>query len=167
VEPDLTLEEESYKFISFWARFKPPKNRPKIFADSSLPPECVDYMRSVLRWDVIQLRDASPSPGSALESAVYERARLDNSIFLTMNLDYLNDDRFPLRLSPGIIVIDVDSKEPEAINLVLGRHYQFLGGCLSKISTYFRSSKMRITSTGWFVEVLSRNSQVELYRWVS
>lgn len=167
MKQDLTLEEESYRFISFWTRCRPPKERPKIFVDSSVPRECVEYMRSVLKWDVVQFVEHLSSSGVTLESAVYERARTDNRIFLTKNLNYLNDERFPLRLSPGIIVLDVGAMEPEEINLVLGRHYQFLGGCLSKISTYFRRSKMRITNTGWFLEVLGRNSEVEWYRWVS
>lgn len=167
MEQESALDEESYRFISFWARFRPPREGPKIFADSTVPPECVEYMCSVLKWDVIQFRDSLSIPEISPESAVYEKARLDNRIFLTMNKDYLNDERFPLRLSPGIIVLDVDYKKPEEINLLLGKHYKFLGGCLCKISSYFKMSKMRITLTGWSLEVLNRRSQVESYQWVS
>ena len=90
-------------FAELVARAGPP-NRPRIYADANVPAGLVAYMRDQLAWDVlfiIEHDDLRRAP----DRRHYELARQLGRTLLTLDRDYLDDQRYPPAESGGVIVV--------------------------------------------------------------
>ena len=81
-----------------------PPDRPRIYADANVPAGLVTFMRDRLRWDVlfvIEHDDLRRAP----DRRHFELARQLGRTLLTLDRDYLDDQRYPPAESGGVIVV--------------------------------------------------------------
>lgn len=89
---------------------------PRIYADANLPRGIVLAMRETLGWDVLfvlehdDLRRAS-------DREHYARARDQARTLITLDRDFLDEKRFPIDSSGGVIVCSAPG-EPELLLLL-------------------------------------------------
>ena len=77
---------------------------PRIYADANVPAGVVAFMRQRLRWDVfyvVEHRDLLRAP----DSEHYRMARQLHRTLLTIDRDYLDDERFPPQEGGGVLVV--------------------------------------------------------------
>jgi hypothetical protein len=78
--------------------------QPRIYADANVPAGLVTYMRTRLHWDVLfvledeQLRRAP-------DTKHYRLAQQLRRTLVTLDRDYLDDERFPPDEGSGVLVI--------------------------------------------------------------
>jgi predicted nuclease of predicted toxin-antitoxin system len=77
---------------------------PRIYADANVPAGVVSFMRHELGWDVLHVIEHDDLR-RATDARHYELARQLQRTLVTIDRDYLDDRRFPPRLSSGLIVI--------------------------------------------------------------
>lgn len=77
---------------------------PRVYVDANLPAGAVAAMRRELGWDVlfvIEHDDLRRAP----DAEHYRRARDLGRTLITLDRDFLDNRRFPLDESPGVIVM--------------------------------------------------------------
>ena len=77
---------------------------PRIYADANVPAGIVAYMRGRLQWDVLfvlEEDDLRRAPDLRHYQLAYQLRRT----LVTMDRDYLDDRRFPMAQSGGVLVI--------------------------------------------------------------
>src|SRR3954469_10259133 len=89
--------------------------RPRIYADANVPAGLVAHMRERLQWDVlfvIEDDDLRRAP----DVKHYHLAQQLRRTLVTMDRDYLDDRRFPLTSSGGVLVIQApDERQLSAL----------------------------------------------------
>lgn len=78
--------------------------RPRIYADANVPAGLVAHMRQRLEWDVLFVLE-EPDLRRAPDTRHYQLAQQLRRTLVTMDRDYLDDRRFPLAESGGVLVI--------------------------------------------------------------
>jgi Domain of unknown function (DUF5615) len=76
---------------------------PRVYADANVPAGLVAYMRSGLGWDVLFVLEEDDLR-RAPDLRHYELAHQLRRTLVTLDRDYLDDRRFPVAESPGVIV---------------------------------------------------------------
>ncbi len=77
---------------------------PRIYADANIPAGLVAFMRTRLRWDVlfvVEHDDLRRAP----DVEHFRLARQLRRTLVTLDRDYLDDRRFPLADSAGVLVV--------------------------------------------------------------
>jgi Domain of unknown function (DUF5615) len=77
---------------------------PRIYADANVPAGIVAHMRVSLGWDVLFVLEADDLR-RAPDTKHYQLARQLRRTLVTMDRDYLDDRRFPMDASGGVLVI--------------------------------------------------------------
>lgn len=78
--------------------------QPRVYVDANVPAGIVVYMRARLRWDaffVIEHDDLRRAP----DDEHYRLARQLRRTLITCDRDYLDDRRFPMDESGGVLVL--------------------------------------------------------------
>jgi hypothetical protein len=78
---------------------------PLVYADANVPAPLIGFMRERLRWDVLHVLD-EPAWRRATDVAHFHRARDLRRTLITLDHDFLEERRFPLAASPGVIVLN-------------------------------------------------------------
>src|SRR5437660_12767138 len=78
--------------------------RPRIYADANVPAGIVAHMRLRLQWDVLFVLEDNELR-RAPDVRHYQLAQQLRRTLVTMDRDYLDDRRFPLGESGGVLVI--------------------------------------------------------------
>ena len=99
---------------------------PLVYADANVPAPLVGFMREHLHWDVLHVID-EPAWRRATDLAHFHRARDLQRTLITLDHDFLEDRRFPLVDSPGVIVLN-------------GPDDRALRRLLADVDTYLRRS---------------------------
>ena len=92
--------------------------RPRIYADANVPAGIVSHMRARLQWDVLfvlEQEDLRRAP----DTRHYQLARQLRRTLVTLDRDYLDDRRFPLDDSGGVLVIQ--APDERQLSKLLGR----------------------------------------------
>jgi hypothetical protein len=76
---------------------------PRIYADANIPTGVVEYMRSVLAWDVFFVLEHDDVRRAA-DLVHYRLARQLGRTLVTLDRDYVDDRRFPPAEGAGVIV---------------------------------------------------------------
>jgi GGDEF domain-containing protein len=89
--------------------------RPRIYADANVPAGLVAHMRGRLRWDVLFVLE-EPDLRRAPDEKHYQLAQQLRRTLVTLDRDYLDDRRFPLDGSGGVLVIQApDERQLSAL----------------------------------------------------
>jgi hypothetical protein len=85
--------------------------RPRIYADANVPAGIVAHMRQRLQWDVLFVLE-DDELRRAPDVRHYQLAQQLRRTLVTMDRDYLDDRRFPVDESGGVLVINApDERE--------------------------------------------------------
>jgi hypothetical protein len=79
-------------------------DQPRVYVDANVPAGIVGYMRARLQWDtvfVIEHEDLRRAP----DAEHYRLARQLRRTLITCDRDYLDDRRFPMNESGGVLVL--------------------------------------------------------------
>jgi predicted nuclease of predicted toxin-antitoxin system len=77
---------------------------PRVYADANLPAGVVAFMRASLGWDVLFVIEQSDLR-RARDEEHFRLARRLRRTLVTLDRDYLDDQRFPPEQSPGVLVL--------------------------------------------------------------
>lgn len=77
---------------------------PRVYVDANLPLGVVTFMRHTLGWDVLFVLE-DPELRRAPDRAHFQHALDYSRTLVTLDFDFLDDRRFPLASSPGVIVL--------------------------------------------------------------
>jgi hypothetical protein len=93
---------------TLWSELAPHVERlsaePRVYVDANVPAGVVGYMRTTLHWDVlfvIEHDDLRRAP----DGEHYRLARQLRRTLITCDRDYLDDRRFPMAESGGVLVL--------------------------------------------------------------
>ena len=78
--------------------------QPRVYVDANLPAPLVAFMRTTLQWDVLFVIEHDDLR-RARDGEHYRLARQLRRTLVTLDRDYLDDRRFPLEDSGGVIVL--------------------------------------------------------------
>ena len=89
--------------------------RPRIYADANVPAGIVAHMRTRLQWDVLFVLE-DDDLRRAPDVKHYQLAQQLRRTLVTMDRDYLDDRRFPVDVSAGVLVINApDERQLSAL----------------------------------------------------
>jgi hypothetical protein len=83
--------------------------RPRIYADANVPAGLVAHMRLLLKWDVLFVLEEDDLR-RAPDLKHYQLARQLRRTLVTMDRDYLDDQRFPPGECGGVLVINAPNE---------------------------------------------------------
>jgi predicted nuclease of predicted toxin-antitoxin system len=110
-----------------WARLSISPRKLRAYFDNNVPTAVATRVRDKLGWDVFAVAEQTELQ-SKDDEFHYQNARNLKRLLFTRDADFLDDRRYPLRESPGVIVLstcnDVDDIffAVEAAALSLARH---------------------------------------------
>jgi len=87
--------------------------RPRVYADANVPAGIVAHMRNDLGWDVLFVLE-DPDLRRAPDVRHYQLAQQLRRTLVTMDRDYLDDRRFPMHESGGVIVMQAPDERQMA-----------------------------------------------------
>jgi len=76
---------------------------PRVYVDANVPAGVVAVMRRELRWDALYVMEHDDLR-RAPDIEHFRRALDYGRTLITLDRDFLDDDRFPLERSPGVVV---------------------------------------------------------------
>ena len=83
---------------------------PRIYADANVPAGIVAHMRGRLQWDVLFVLEEDDLR-RAPDLKHYQLAQQLRRTLVTMDRDYLDDRRFPLAESGGVLVVQAPDEQ--------------------------------------------------------
>src|SRR5438128_1118014 len=95
------------------ARLSP---RPRVYADANVPAGLVAHMRARLHWDVLFVLEENELR-RAPDLKHYRLAEQLRRTLVTMDRDYLDDDRFPPDEGSGVVVLSAPDEQQLALLL--------------------------------------------------
>lgn len=149
------LSSRELKDILSW---RPPKRKPRIYADMDVPKYLIDYARDKLKWDIFCVREND----ELMEQHDYyhfERAKQLKRILLSFDDAFLNNRRFKLLETDGIIVFSNPGKSQLDSLIILIRVNELLIDLLRRDSRAMKGIKIKVTTTGFTLKTLSESSQ--------
>jgi len=93
-------------------------DRPRVYADANVPAGIVGYMRETLRWDVLFVME-HPDLRRARDAEHFRLARQLRRTLVTLDRDYLDDQKFPPAQGSGVLV--VAAPDERGLATLLGR----------------------------------------------
>ena len=78
--------------------------QPRVYVDANVPAGLVGYMRTHLHWDALFVIEHDDLRRAA-DGEHYRLARQLRRTLITLDRDYLNDRRFPVSESAGVLVL--------------------------------------------------------------
>jgi predicted nuclease of predicted toxin-antitoxin system len=149
--PEMTPREvsEFFKIYGKKARF---------LADENLDPELVHFLR-VERWNLkgaveLGLRGHP-------DENLFALAVKDDRVLFTKDRDFLNDRRYPLQRSPGIVVLPDDATNFEAFLNAVAAALTVVG----RLREFYRYSKVEINHEGIMTIAKFERDTGEVSRW--
>ncbi len=122
--------------------------RPRIYADANVPAGLVAYMRQRLLWDVLFVLE-EPDLRRAADTRHYQLAQQLRRTLVTMDRDYLDDRRFPMDESGGVLVIQApDERQLSALLDRVDRLLFHREGAEDAIALPLERQKLQI-NTDW------------------
>ena len=91
-------------------------SKPRVYADANVPAGLVGYMRARLGWDVLFVLEHHELR-RARDTEHYRVARQLRRTLISLDRDYLDDRRFPLSESAGVLIISAPH-EPDLARLL-------------------------------------------------
>ena len=98
-------------------------SEPRIYVDANVPAGVVGYMRRKLGWDVFFVMEHEDLRRAA-DEAHYRMSRQLHRTLVTMDSDFLDERRFPIAESGGVIVVHAPNER--GLNRILTRLHKEL-----------------------------------------
>lgn len=122
--------------------------RPRIYADANVPTGIVAHMRLRLRWDVLFVLEEDDLR-RAPDVKHYHLAQQLRRTLVTLDRDYLDDRRFPLDSSGGVLVVHApDERQLSALLDRIDRSIFHPGDAGEPIALPLAGRKLQV-NTDW------------------
>jgi hypothetical protein len=122
--------------------------RPRIYADANVPSGIVAHMRLRLRWDVLFVLEEDDLR-RAPDVKHYHLAQQLRRTLVTLDRDYLDDRRFPLDSSGGVLVVQApDERQLSALLDRVDRSLFHPGAAAEPIALPLAGCKLQV-NTDW------------------
>ena len=139
----------------------------RLYADNNVEQEIVEHLRSRAKMDVLWVRDHPELRRQSDDTFHYQKARELGRYLLTHDEDFWNDRRYPLYMSPGLILLP---KNEEGMAKYLP---QLLKKLLEPYSPteealYLNGIKIRLTWEGITIKMIDSRTQkktIEAWTW--
>jgi len=158
MKSQLENDPEFKKFLEDWLSWTPPKSKIRIFLDKNLPIEVIEEFK--------ELKDIFKITGIASKGeddrSIFNKARKLKALIITRDLEFWDDKKFPIKDSPGTII--VKGNNPERVSRSLGLFFENLDiiDAIRKIPDWATSTKWKISLSGYIQKILTRESNVEI-----
>jgi predicted nuclease of predicted toxin-antitoxin system len=146
-----------------------PKARKKwrFYADNNIESHIIDHLRGA-DFDVLAV-SGRPGAQNSGDGFHYEQARQLDRYLLTHDDDFWDDRRFPLRQSPGVVILPKDEEGqakyfPVLLRKIIERDYNIDNG-----PRHLHGSKIRLTWDGMTHKAALADGTVqasETFSWV-
>jgi predicted nuclease of predicted toxin-antitoxin system len=139
----------------------------RLYADNNIEQEIVEHLRGKDKMDVLWVRDDPKLRCQQDDSFHYKKARELGRYLLTHDEDFWNDRQYPLRTSPGLIILPKNegamAKHFPQLLLKLMDEYNPTGEAL-----YLDEIKVRLTWESITIKTIDHDTQkktTETWTW--
>lgn len=154
---EIQAEEGFGRWFRDWTRNTPPKTKISVCLDRNLPQELIEGFRSTARV----FRVVHVSAPNESDASLYQSARSEGALIVTCDEDFWDDSGFPLRASPGVIVLKgVNSEELSSAILRFLEHVDVVGA-IRRMPDWAFSQKFKASPVGFVRRTLTHDSRVE------
>ena len=91
---------------------------PRVYIDANVPANLVSFMRTALQWDALFVLEHDDLRRAA-DRQHFDMARQLGRTLITFDRDYLDDDKFPVKDTSGVLVLT--APEERGFMVLLGR----------------------------------------------
>jgi predicted nuclease of predicted toxin-antitoxin system len=122
----------------------------RAYFDANIAMSVAERVRKKLKWDVLSIQE-QPDLRNRDDEFHYKNARKLGRIIFTLDKDFLDDRRFPLHESPGVVVVDAKPDDIDDIfhgisvaSKTLTESYQKVPDFHLKIKAYLNLEGLRL-----------------------
>ena len=155
-----TLEKSDPGFKKGFKEFlkiTPPKRKVKLFLDRNIPEELKEGLKAYDRLKVIGVAGANDS-----DEFIWGAAKRKKAIIISLDKgDFWNDTKFPLRESPGVILLASREQSIDVQITALSRFFGILIGGIRSYPDFFQKSKYRISTSGFVHKFITHTGSME------
>jgi predicted nuclease of predicted toxin-antitoxin system len=142
------------------SKITPPKRKVKLFLDRNIPRELKETVQASKDFKITGIAGEHDS-----DEFIWNTAKRQHAIILSLDKgDFWNDNKFPLREAPGVILIASGEQRVDvyinAINLFL--FGMDLVGGIRQIPGFFHRSKSKISTNGFSHKFVTGEGGVEV-----
>ena len=148
------------KGVKELSKITPPKRKVKLFLDRNIPGELKEAVKVSHVFRITGIAGENDS-----DEFIWNAAKSQNSIILSLDKgDFWNDKKFPLRESPGVILIASREQSVDVHIKALGRFLFGIGivGGIRKYPDFLKKSKYKISTMGFNHKFITREGSVEV-----
>lgn len=150
---------EAREALREWRKLPGPRRKIRAYFDANIPVSVAERARKTLRWDVLSVQE-SASLSRREDSFHYSHARKLKRLLFTLDRDFLNDLKYPLRQSPGVIVIGARQDDPNDIYFGIELAAWFLEEAFRKVPEFLSGVKVNVTLEAQTIRFLTKDSEV-------
>lgn len=138
-----------------------PKSRRKVRAyfDADIPASVAERIRKKLRWDVLCAQEQAQLRNRDDEFH-YANARKLGRLLFTLDKDFLDDRRFPLRTSPGLYVLCANQNDPDEIFHAVSLAAMMLTDTYRRLPAVYLGTKVLLTLEGQRIRYTTMDSEI-------
>ncbi len=115
--------------------------------------------RKTLGWDVLSVQE-SPDLSRRDDSFHYPNSRRLKRLLFTLDRDFLDDHKHPLRQSPGVFVIGARQSDPNDIYFGVELAAWFLEEAFRKVPQFLSGVKVNVTLETQTIRFLTKESEI-------
>lgn len=131
----------------------------RAYLGKDIPAGVAERVRASLHWNVLSVQE-EPDLRSREDAFHYANARKLKRVMFTLDNDFLDDHRFPLRQSPGLYVLSARQDDPDDIYAGIVVVNQYLDEAYRRSPTLHLQSKAIVTSEGQRIRFITREREV-------
>jgi len=151
--------KESREALQEWRRLPGPKRKIRAYFDADIPVSVAERARKALGWDVLAIQE-SPDLSRRDDSFHYSNSRRLKRLLFTLDRDFLDDHKHPLRQSPGVFVIDVSQSDSTDIYFGVELAAWLLEEAFGKIPQFLSGVKFNVTLEAQTIRFLTKESEI-------
>lgn len=151
--------EDSKKALREWERLPSPKRKIRAYFDADIPASVAERVRKTLGWDVLSVQE-DPGLNRRDDTFHYGHSRKLKRLLFTLDRDFLDDKKHPLRESPGVFVIGAQQSDPNDIYFGVELAAWFLEEAFRKVPRFLSGVKVHVTLEAQAIRFLTRDSEV-------
>ncbi len=143
-----------------WSKITPPKRKVKLFLDRNIPEELKEAVKASRVFKVTGFAGENDS-----DEFIWNTAKRLNAIILSLDKgDFWNDKKFPLRESPGVILIASREQSVDVHIYALNRFFTQMDivGVIRMGSDLLKQSKYKVSIGGFNHKYITREGSAEV-----
>ncbi len=141
-----------------FSKITPSKRKVKLFLDRNIPEELKEGLKAYNPLKVIGIAGENDS-----DEFIWETAQHQNAIIISLDKgDFWNDNKFPLRESPGVILLASREQSIDVQIRALGLFLRIVIRGIRMHPDFLKKSKFRISTSGFIQKLITHTGSVEV-----